>query len=40
MALEELVEYYAKLCTLPPDTKPPVVIDNDTGEPLHSGVAD
>ncbi|MFK4536182.1 hypothetical protein ABIA00_004365 [Bradyrhizobium ottawaense] len=36
MTQEELADYYNKLRALPPSTKPLVVIDNDTGEPLYS----
>lgn len=35
----ELAEYYNKLRALPPSTKPLVIVD-DTGEPLYSKAAD
>lgn len=40
MTAQELADYYAKLRALPPSTKPLVIIDNDTGEPLYSEVAE
>lgn len=39
MTPQELMEYYRKLCQLPASAKP-LVIDNDTGEPPHSGAAE
>jgi len=35
MTPQELSEYYQELCRLPASTKP-VIIENDTGEPLYS----
>ncbi|MCK1305261.1 MULTISPECIES: hypothetical protein [unclassified Bradyrhizobium] len=40
MTQEELAEYYNHLRALPASTKPLVIIDNDTGEPLYSKAAD
>ncbi|MCJ9728983.1 hypothetical protein [Bradyrhizobium sp. PRIMUS42] len=39
MTPEELADYYNKLRALPASSKPLVVIDNDTGEPLYSKAA-
>lgn len=39
MTPQELSEYYEKLRALPPSTKP-LVIENDTGEPLPSAAAE
>ncbi|MGY4503745.1 hypothetical protein ACVWYH_007702 [Bradyrhizobium sp. GM24.11] len=40
MTQDEMIEYWAKLRALPTSTKPLVIIDNDTGEPLYSEVAE
>lgn len=40
MMQDEMIEYWAKLRALPTSTKPLVIIDNDTGEPLYSEVAE
>jgi hypothetical protein len=39
MSPQELADYYNKLRALPLSTKP-LVIDNDTGEPLYSEAAE
>ncbi|WP_369722918.1 hypothetical protein AB8Z38_02320 [Bradyrhizobium sp. LLZ17] len=39
MSPQELADYYSKLCALPASSKPLVVIDSDTGEPLYSKAA-
>lgn len=40
MTQDEMIEYWAKLRALPTSTKPLVIVDNDTGEPLYSEVAE
>jgi hypothetical protein len=40
MTPQELADYYNKLRALRPSTKPLVIIDNDTGEPLYSKAAE
>jgi hypothetical protein len=39
MSPQELADYYNKLRALPQSNKP-LVIDNDTGEPLYSEAAE
>ena len=39
MTPQELSEYYQKLLLLPASTKP-LIIENDTGEPLYSESAE
>lgn len=40
MRPQELADYYSELRALPASTKPLVIVDNDTGEPLYSKAAE